>query len=64
MFWTRTAKLTVSSVVGAQEQGSRSVNIRNRDDPETQSKGELIPLDEAIRKLKALKKERRLVNQI
>ncbi|KAL8829915.1 MAG: hypothetical protein Q9191_001735 [Dirinaria sp. TL-2023a] len=51
-------------VVGAQEKGSRSVNIRNRDDQETQSKGELIPLDEAVRKLKALKKERRLVNQI
>ncbi|KAL8854059.1 MAG: hypothetical protein Q9221_001182 [Calogaya cf. arnoldii] len=49
-------------VVGAQEQESRSVNIRNRDDQETQAKGELVPLDEAIGKLKALKKERRLVN--
>ena len=51
-------------MVGAQEKGSRSVNIRNRDDQETQSKGELIPLDEAIQKLKALRKERRLVNSI
>ncbi|KAI4125837.1 MAG: hypothetical protein LQ338_004042 [Usnochroma carphineum] len=51
-------------VVGAQEKESRSVNIRNRDDQETQAKGELVPLDEAIRKLKALKKERRLVNAI
>lgn len=64
VFCTSTARLIRSSVVGAQEKGSRSVNIRNRDNPETQSKGELIPLDEAIRKLKALKKERRLINQI
>lgn len=52
------------AVVGAQEKESRSVNIRNRDDQETQSKGELIPLDEAIQKLKVLKKERRLINSI
>ena len=51
-------------VVGAQEKESRSVNIRNRDDKETQAKGELIALDEAIRSLKALKKERRLINSI
>ena len=51
-------------VVGAQEKESRSVNIRNRDDPETQAKGELVPLDQAIAKLRALKKERRLVNAI
>jgi len=51
-------------VVGAQEKEARSVNIRDRDDQETQVKGELIPLDEAISKLKALKKERRLVNHI
>jgi threonyl-tRNA synthetase len=50
--------------VGAQEKETRTVNIRNRDDPNTQSKGELIPLDEAKAKLKALKKERRLVNAI
>ncbi len=52
------------AVVGAQEKETRSVNIRNRDDQETQAKGELVPLDEAIGKLKALKKERRLVNAI
>ncbi|KAL9006369.1 MAG: hypothetical protein Q9188_000843 [Gyalolechia gomerana] len=51
-------------VVGAQEKETRSVNIRNRDDQETQAKGELVPLDEAIKKLKALKKERRLINAI
>lgn len=58
------ARLTNPIVLGAQEQEKRSVNIRNRDDPATQAKGELIPLDEAIAKLKALKKERRLVNRI
>ncbi|KAL8909309.1 MAG: hypothetical protein Q9207_000319 [Kuettlingeria erythrocarpa] len=51
-------------VVGAQEKESRSVNIRNRDDQETQAKGELVPLDEAIQKLRMLKKERRLVTAI
>ncbi|MCJ1373817.1 threonyl-tRNA synthetase [Loxospora ochrophaea] len=51
-------------VVGAQEKETRSVNIRNRDDQNTQSKGDLIPLDEAIQKLKDLKKERRIVNAI
>lgn len=50
--------------MGAEERESRSVNIRNRDDQNTQSRGEIIPLDEAIQKLKALKKERRLVNSI
>lgn len=50
--------------MGAQEKESRSVNIRNRDDQVTQSKGELVPLEEAIQKLKALRKERRLINTI
>jgi threonyl-tRNA synthetase len=40
------------------------VNIRNRDDPSTQSKGDLVPLDEAIQKLVALRDERRLDNAI
>lgn len=52
------------AVVGAQEKETRTVNIRNRDDPSTQSKGDLVPLDEAIRKLLALKEERRLENAI
>ncbi|KAK1069222.1 threonyl-tRNA synthetase [Friedmanniomyces endolithicus] len=47
-------------VVGAQEKEKRSVNIRNRDDTETQKLGELIPVDEAIRKLGKLRDERRL----
>lgn len=51
-------------VVGAQEKESRTVNIRNRDDPSTQAKGELVPLEEARAKLRALRKERRLVNAL
>ena len=47
-------------VVGAQERDSRSVNIRNRDLPETQKMGDLVPLDQAIEKLCALRDERRL----
>ena len=51
-------------VVGAQEKETRSVNIRNRDDQDTQSRGEIIPLDEALTKLQSLKRERGLVNAI
>lgn len=51
-------------VVGAQERDSRSVNIRNRDDKETQAKGELVALEDVLSQLKALKKERRLINRI
>lgn len=47
-------------VVGAQEKESRSVNIRNRDVPETHKMGELVPLDDAVKKLCALRDERRL----
>lgn len=39
------------------------MNIRNRDDQSTQSKGELIPLDDALEHLLKLKKERRLENK-
>lgn len=38
------------------------MNIRNRDDKETQSKGELVPIDMALAKLCALRDERRIVN--
>ena len=45
-------------VVGAQEKESRSVNIRNRDDQKTQSKGALVPLEKAIAQLRKLRRER------
>ncbi|KAF2405247.1 threonyl-tRNA synthetase [Trichodelitschia bisporula] len=51
-------------VVGAQEKESRTVNIRNRDDPATQAKGELVPLEVAIEKLTALRDTRVLKNAI
>lgn len=51
-------------VVGAQEKESGSVNIRNRDDPSSQAKGVMVPLEEARVKLRALRKERRLANTL
>ncbi|OGE55321.1 hypothetical protein PENARI_c004G12111 [Penicillium arizonense] len=51
-------------VVGAQERESGTVNIRNRDDPASQSKGVMVPLEEARVKLRALRKERRLENTL
>ncbi|KAG8529225.1 uncharacterized protein KY384_005860 [Bacidia gigantensis] len=51
-------------VLGAQEREARSVNIRNRDDKATQAKGELVGLSDVIARLRALKKERRLINKI
>lgn len=51
-------------IVGAQERDSRSVNIRNRDDPATQNKGVMVPIDEAREKFKSLRKERRLENSL
>jgi threonyl-tRNA synthetase len=54
------AQYNLIMVVGAQEKESRSVNIRNRDIPETQKMGELVPVDQAIELMKALRDERRL----
>lgn len=51
-------------MVGAKEQETRTVNIRNRDDPATQKMGELIPLDKALDRLKELRDERRLESKI
>lgn len=51
-------------VVGAQERDSRSVNIRNRDLPETQKMGELVPVDEAIEKICRLRDERRITSAL
>lgn len=56
--------LTQMAVVGAEEANSRTVNIRNRDDPSTQSKGELVPLKEALERLGTLKAERKLGNEL
>lgn len=51
-------------VLGAQEVENRALNIRNRDDPKTQSKGALMPLNDVLKRLKVLKEERALLNTI
>lgn len=51
-------------VLGANERDNRAVNIRNRDDVATQKQGAMMQLDEALRKIKELRDERRLVNAI
>ncbi|KAF9233915.1 hypothetical protein BU15DRAFT_90186 [Melanogaster broomeanus] len=51
-------------VVGQEELDSRSVNVRNRDDVGTKSKGEMVPLEEVTSKLVALKKSRSLENKL
>ncbi|KAI8854087.1 hypothetical protein BC829DRAFT_426875 [Chytridium lagenaria] len=45
-------------VVGAEEEKTNSVNVRNRDDPNTKSKGEVKPLDDILPKLLELKASR------
>lgn len=49
-------------MVGDQEMKAREVNIRNRDDTSTQDRGKPVSLDEAMRKLVALRDERRFDN--
>ncbi|KAG1752134.1 hypothetical protein EDB19DRAFT_1893055 [Suillus lakei] len=51
-------------VVGQEELDSRSVNVRNRDDVGTKSKGEMAPIVEIEQKLLALKKSRSLTNKL
>lgn len=63
----RTAQLSLYNfimVVGAEEQKARAVNWRNRDDQETQQRGEIVPLDEAIKKLVQLRDDRSLENKV
>lgn len=42
-------------VVGAEEMNGRQVNVRNRDDPATQDRGQPIALEEALEKLAKLR---------
>jgi len=51
-------------VVGQEELDARSVNVRNRDDVGTKSKGEMVPLDRVIDQLVALKNTRSLANKL
>lgn len=56
--------LTRFLVVGAKEQETRTVNIRNRDDMDTQRMGQLIPLDKALSRLIQLRDTRALESKI
>ncbi|ORZ21236.1 hypothetical protein BCR42DRAFT_459239 [Absidia repens] len=51
-------------VVGEEEQSSKSVNVRNRDDVGTKAKGKTIPLDDVIASLVALKNNKSLENKL
>lgn len=51
-------------VVGAQERDNRSVNIRNRDDPATQKLGQLVPVDEALKRLIELREDRSISSDL
>lgn len=51
-------------VVGAEEQESRSVNVRNRDDVGTKGKSATVPLDDIVKQMTALKESRRYENHL
>ncbi|KIJ63654.1 hypothetical protein HYDPIDRAFT_175966 [Hydnomerulius pinastri MD-312] len=51
-------------VVGQEELDSRSVNVRNRDDVGTKSKGEMVSLEEVTNKLVVLKNTRSIENKL
>jgi hypothetical protein len=55
---------SVHLVVGQEELDARSVNVRNRDDVGTKSKGEMVPLDKVVDQLVALKNSRSLANKL
>ncbi|KAJ3256080.1 threonyl-tRNA synthetase [Boothiomyces macroporosus] len=52
------AHINFIMVVGGDEQASRSVNVRNRDDPNSKARGQVVSLDAIVEKLVALKKTR------
>jgi hypothetical protein len=64
LFFKLRTELTLYIVVGAKEQETRTLNIRNRDDPNTQKMGELIPLEKALARLTELRDSRGLENKI
>ena len=63
-FITKNGFFSVHVVVGQEELDARSVNVRNRDDIGTKSKGEMVPLDKVVEQLVALKKSRSLANKL
>jgi threonyl-tRNA synthetase len=55
--------LYTNIVVGEEEQNSRSVNVRNRDDVGTKARSQMLTLEDISSKLLALKTSRSLKNQ-
>lgn len=51
-------------VLGRKERDFRSVNVRNRDDPTTHRRGDLVPVDKALEALGRLRDERQLSNLV
>ncbi|CAB08788.1 Threonine--tRNA ligase, cytoplasmic [Schizosaccharomyces pombe] len=51
-------------VVGAEEESTNSVNVRNRDDPKKQSKGSTVAVEEVVKKLLKLKESKSLINDL
>jgi threonyl-tRNA synthetase len=51
-------------IVGDEEEKSETVNVRKRDDPSKQSKGETVPLKEALSKLKTLVESKSLTDEV
>ncbi|KAI7904124.1 uncharacterized protein BX663DRAFT_504060 [Cokeromyces recurvatus] len=51
-------------VVGEVEQNTRSVNVRNRDDVGSKTKGQTIPLDDVLASLQKLKQTKSLENKL
>ncbi|KAJ9060461.1 threonyl-tRNA synthetase [Entomophthora muscae] len=56
------AQYNFIAVVGGEEETSNSVNLRNRDDAGSKSKGSMISLDTLIERLTALREARSITN--
>ena len=56
--------ILIFTVVGPTEEKTRTVNIRDRDDPESQHRGTPVAVDEVRVMLKDLRKQRRLANTL
>ena len=50
-------------MVGAEEESTQSVNVRNRDDVGTKAKGQTIPLETVINGLVGLKENKSIENK-
>ncbi|KAI0239164.1 threonyl-tRNA synthetase, partial [Massospora cicadina] len=58
------AQYNFIAVVGGEEEASNSVNLRNRDDAGSKSKGAMMPLGSLILKLAALRDSRSITNAL